>query len=64
MPEARLQRTREAYRMTFKGVPLYFDHERCVCGAILPLNQPHAPECYRLRQSAIDEPTAETPWAV
>lgn len=49
MPEARLQKTREAYcapkRVTFKGIPLYFDSERCACGAILPLREPHQSGC-------------------
>lgn len=67
MPEGRLQRTREAYGS--EQPP----QGRCVCGA-MP-GEPHAPECFwnraavkdaisRTTVRGVDEPTAETPWAI
>ena len=58
MPESRLERTRRAYALDFDpGNDLPDGPEpptaRCICGSAW--NEPHAPECHRLRACETDD---------
>lgn len=71
MPDGRLERTRLAYRIDFDaGDGPMRPTVRCICGS--DMNEPHAPECYRLKiEQEIEpdyltgrDPDDETPWGV